>query len=279
MFAEGLALIDGRPGNTLSLEDRGFNYGDGLFESIAVYQGKILCWEQHLARLREGCERLALPPPEAALLQQEAQRLVEGSAQGVLKIYWTRGPGGRGYEAPAAPRPSRILSLQPWPARLQEYPRQGLRVRICRLRLGWQPALAGLKHLNRLEQVLARAEWKDPLIHEGLLLDQAGHVVEGTMSNLFLGRNGALQTPSLERCGVAGVLRAEVLAAATELGLSCQCVELTQEDLERAEELFLCNSLIGIRPVALLQERRFRPGPLAARLRAHLEGKGRIMPL
>lgn len=277
--AEPSALIDGQPGDRLALSERGFQYGDGLFESIAVRDGRGLCWERHMERLLEGCRRLRLPFPEDTLLRREAGRLMAGTARGVLKIYWTRGCGGRGYEAPEAPRPTRILGLHPWPARLRDYPARGLKVRFCDLQLGWQPALAGLKHLNRLEQVLARGEWRDPSIHEGLMFDRAGHVVEGTMSNLFLGLDGTLCTPALERCGVAGVLRAEVLAAATELGLPHRTGDLTREDLERADELFLCNSLMGIRPVAELPGRLLRPGPLAARLRTFLQAKGRIMPV
>ncbi|GAB6041900.1 aminodeoxychorismate lyase [Endothiovibrio diazotrophicus] len=265
-------LVNGRPDATVSAQDRGLAYGDGLFETVAVRDGGAELWPEHLARLREGCGRLAIPfPPEVA---EEGAALCAGVGRGVLKIVVTRGVGGRGYRLPEVPRPTRVVSLHPWPDYPQAWWREGVAVRGCETPLGGSPRLAGIKHLNRLEQVLARAEWDDPAIAEGLMRDAAGRVVEGVMSNLFMVRGGALFTPTLRHCGVAGVMRGAVMAAAGALGVVCREAELEEEALLAADELFLSNSVIGIWPVARLDDRGFAVGPLTRRLQRALETLG-----
>jgi 4-amino-4-deoxychorismate lyase len=155
--------------------------------------------------------------------------------------------------------------------RLPTPPSGGAVLRVCDLRLGLQPRLAGIKHLNRLENVLARAEWSDPAIHEGLLLDQDGWVISGCMSNLFVVRAGELHTPCLARCGVAGVTRARLMRLAAEAGMRVQEVDLDLAALLAADELFLTNSLIGLWPVARLQARTWREHPVSARCAGWLD--------
>jgi 4-amino-4-deoxychorismate lyase len=235
--------------------DRGFNYGDGLFETIAVFNGRPCLWEQHLTRLGEGCQRLAIPRPDASLLANEARTLCRGIERGVLKLVVTRGSGGRGYRPPVPATARRILSVHPWPAYPREYWEQGVRVRWCDTPLGLNPALAGVKHCNRLEQVLARAEWDDGAIVEGLMCDAEGRVICGTMSNLFVFSDGRLSTPALTRCGIAGVAREQVVAAAARLGIPCDVEDLTREQVAAADALLLSNALIGLWPVAALAGR------------------------
>ncbi|MGM0638724.1 MAG: aminodeoxychorismate lyase, partial [Pseudomonadota bacterium] len=186
------------------LDDRGAAYGDGLFETILLRDGRPLLWDEHLSRLVRGCHALAMPMPAEHEL---AAPLAEaGNGLQVLKLTLTRGSGGRGYRPPVSPVPRlrwQFAAFAPAEAHWQ----QGVRVRHCRLRLGLQPALAGLKHLNRLESVLARAEWNDEDIAEGLLCDSDGRLVEATAMNLVWQRAGRLETPRLDRCGVAGTLR------------------------------------------------------------------------
>lgn len=129
-----------------------------------------------------------------------------------------------------------------------------------------QPLLAGLKHLNRLEQVLARAEWQDTEHAEGLMLDQAGRVIEGVFSNLFLVRDGVLITADLKRCGVAGVMRAELLFQAVSLGISTQITDIPLEQLQWADEVFVCNSVYGIWPVRAYAALHWPVGPLTRKL-------------
>lgn len=255
-------LIDGKDSDQIAADDRGLLYGDGLFETLAVHSGEPQLWTRHMARLARGCVRLGIEPPSVDLLQVEARALCAGSARAVLKIIVTRGSGGRGYRPPAPALPRRILSLHPWPDHPAHWSQQGVSVRLCDTPLGANPRLAGLKHLNRLEQVLARAEWDDPDIAEGLMLDAAGGLIEGTMSNLFLVRDGRLRTPALERCGVAGVMRARVLELAAQGGIASEVSELGLTDLQGADEVFVCNSVIGIWPVRRVQSMEFTPGPV-----------------
>lgn len=256
-------LVNGEPRGDISVLDRGFQYGDGLFETIAVHRERLRLWDRHVRRLRDGCRRLAIPGPPDDLLDEEARRLCTGVARGVLKIIVTRGAGGRGYAPPAGDVPAtRVLTIHPWPDYPERYYTEGVAVRVCRTRLADSVLLGGLKHLNRLEQITARSEWHDPSIAEGLMLDHDGHVVEGTMSNVFLVGAAGLITPDVARAGVAGVMRGLILDAAAETGLACTVRRVTYEELQQARELFLCNSLIGAWPVKSLEQRRLGPGPV-----------------
>jgi 4-amino-4-deoxychorismate lyase len=260
-------LIDGHPGECLPVTDRGLSYGDGLFETLALEDGGPCLWERHLERLAAGCRRLGIAAADPGLLRHEAVEAIAGRRDGVLKIILTRGSGGRGYRPDPAARPRRILQWFPAPGYPPSWSVEGVRARFCTTVLGRNPRLAGIKHLNRLEQVLARAEWSDPAIAEGLMLDSEGLVIEGTMSNLFLERDGRLLTPRLDRAGVAGVLRALVLEQARAQGIRCEQRDLTPQDLLTADALFLSNSLIGIWPVRRLGERRYGLGALTLALR------------
>jgi len=253
------SLIDGIPAVVVPAADRGLQYGDGLFETIAVVDGRPCLWDRHLARLRAGCLRLAIPLPDPDLLQAEVLSLAKGQGRAVLKLTVTRGEGGRGYRPPHPARPRRILRLHPWPDHPPAWRSAGVRVRYCRTRLGHQPLLAGLKHLNRLEQVLARAEWDDPDIGEGLMLDLDGTVVEGTQTNLFALTAGRLVTPLLDRCGVNGVVRQVVIETAWMQGLAVEEARLTPAELAQADALFLASSLAGLWPVRELDGRVLDP--------------------
>lgn len=255
----------------LSALDRGLQFGDGLFETLAVADGRPRLWDAHLARLKRGCERLAIPMPEAAVLRREAEHLIGQVGHGVLKIIVTRGCGGRGYRPPQDAQPNRIMMLTDWPEYPNVWQQEGVKVRICQTRLGTNPSLAGIKHLNRLEQVLARAEWNDPAIAEGLLLDCDDRVIEGTACNLFLQRDGRLSTPRLDRCGVAGVIRSHVLQHALAVGQAVEEADIRQQDLENAEALYLTNSLIGVWRVRELSGLTYNTSELHPVMRAALE--------
>jgi 4-amino-4-deoxychorismate lyase len=259
----GDVLVDGRPADSLPADDRGLAYGDGVFETIRFHAGIAPLWTGHMARLRRGCRRLGLPAPDPTLLCSEAASLA-GGRDVVIKLILTRG-SGRGYAPAAAGGARRLLLRQPVPVLPVRLYRDGVRLRWCRLRLAIQPALAGLKHLNRLEQVLARGEWSDPAIDEGLCLDADGHVVCATAANVFIVRAGVLLTPLLDRCGVAGVARAALLARARRW-LPVREARLVRADVDTADEVFLSNAVRGVMPVRQVGRRRFRPGPVAARL-------------
>ncbi|MGH8351917.1 MAG: aminodeoxychorismate lyase [Pseudomonas sp.] len=260
-----LSWVDGRPAEALSVKDRGLAYGDGLFETIGVKSGRPALLERHLTRLAVGCARLAIPCDEA-LIRAELLAFCAGLGEGVAKLILTRGDGLRGYAPPQPAQPRRILQGGPAPAYPAPNAEQGVRLFPCATRLAEQPLLAGLKHLNRLEQVLARAEWQDSEHAEGLMLDVSGRVVEGVYSNLFLVNDGGLLTAELSRCGVAGVMRAELLVRAERLGIPVAVRDLGYSELLEADEVFLCNSLYGVWPVCSLGEHDWPVGPLTRKL-------------
>ena len=245
-------LINGSRTSLINVLDRGLQYGDGLFETIAIGSGRPLLWERHLERLSSGCVRLGIPAVDKGLLTCEAMQMCRGHTQRVLKIIITRGVGGRGYRPNQTAQeniPTRILSLHPWPDYPQSNASQGIILRLCATRLGINPVLAGIKHLNRLEQVLARSEWNDPDIAEGVMLDVEGHVIEGTLSNLFIVSGEQLLTADLSGSGVDGVMRSLVLDIAGSLSIPTRVTHLDLDDLKNADEIFLCNTLIRIWPV------------------------------
>ncbi|WP_404374729.1 aminodeoxychorismate lyase [Vreelandella aquamarina] len=223
-------------------DDRGLAYGDGVFETVLLRDGKPVLWEFHLARLEQGCRRLNIPLPTSQQLAQ-AWQSPPAAALEVLKLILTRGSGGRGYALPEQVEPRLMSRRTPFTASAERWS-QGVCVRLCHLRLGHQPLLAGIKHLNRLENVLARQEWQDSRIAEGLLTDQAGDVVEATSMNLFWAVEGRLLTPYVDRCGVAGTLRAALLANGT-----LEEASLALAELPRVERLWVGNSVQGVWPV------------------------------
>ncbi len=262
--------IDGAAADQVPALDRGLAYGDGLFESIRFVGAVAPLWLRHMRRLSESCERLRIPAPDAAQLWREALEVTLGMPQAVVRITVTRGVGARGYALPASPRPMRVVAASAPPQVADSAYVQGVRMRVCDIRLAEQPLLAGMKHLNRLEQVLARAEWSDPAIAEGVLCDSHGRVISATMANLFAVVDGVLLTPALDRCGVAGVARAEVLATYPQT----QVGELMLDTLLGANEIFLSSSVRGILPVHSLCERSYAPGALTRQLQLHWHNLG-----
>ncbi|KAB0499094.1 aminodeoxychorismate lyase [Pseudomonas vancouverensis] len=259
--------VDGQPADVLSLKDRGLAYGDGLFETIAVRDGVPALLARHLVRLTKGCQRLSINLDHGAMVTE----LTDYAAQldnGVLKLVVTRGDSQRGYAFDPAAQARRILSGNPPAAYPATHAEQGIRLFPCTTRLSTQPLLAGLKHLNRLEQVLARAEWQDTEHAEGLMLDQEGRVVEGVFSNLFLVRDGVLTTAQLDRCGVAGVMREEILFQAESLGIPTQITDISLGQLQQADEVFVCNSVYGIWPVRAYAAFSWPVGPLTRKLQS-----------
>jgi len=254
--------------DALDPRDRGLAYGDGVFETILLHQGTPVWWEAHLARMQRGCDVLDIVAPDPDFLWEEVDSMVSGSARGVLKLIVTRGIGERGYALSSKVPPTIVLSLSGAPP---SAPREGLRLRWCQTPLAIQPRLAGVKHLNRLEQVLARAEWDDadsaqPAIHDGLQCDTAGRVVSATSANLFVLRDGRWLTPPVADCGIAGVCRGWILDRFAE---SAECV-LTRDEVESADAIVLCNAVRGILPVAALGSRRWSLHAQALALRQRL---------
>lgn len=271
MSMQAQTLINGRPAGQIDIMDRALAYGQGLFETLPVIRRRPIFLADHLERLVRGCDRLGIPHASLeAQIRADLESLPLPDGPAVVKIILTAGSGGRGYRMPASPQPVRIVMLLPAPE-YPDHPEQGVQVRWCSTRLARQPLLAGIKHLNRLEQVLARSEWNDPRIREGLLCDTAGWVIEGTMSNLCFIKGQRFCTPRLDQAGVEGVMRKHLLELAPPLGLEVEQGRYRPEQVEAADELLLCNSLIGIWPVTGLGKCRYEPGPHTRQLQTALQ--------
>jgi 4-amino-4-deoxychorismate lyase len=250
--------VNGRRGTRLDIRDRGLQYGDGVFETMRIRAGRVRLLEYHLERLALGCRRLAIVEPSSRLLRREIAAAAMPRREGVLKLIVTRGRGPRGYRATGLEHTTRVLTLHPLARGLDRVSSTPARLRLCATRLGLNPQLAGLKTLNRLESVVARAEWNEARIWEGLLQDLDENIVCGTMSNLFLRRGPNLMTPLLDHCGVAGVMRRWILEAAIDLELRATERRVRWHDLRDADEVFMSNAVIGVRSVAVIERGRAR---------------------
>lgn len=266
MTIEPKHLVNGRPAGRIPVLDRGLRYGDGCFETMAVRRGQIPLWERHYRRLQLGCAKLNIQADfEREQLEQELATLIGDAERAIVRLTVTRGSSGRGYAYPAKYQATRIMSLLPGHAHPPEYREQGVAVCLCKTLLGRNPALAGVKHLNRLEQVLARAEWNDEFV-EGLMLDDRGRVIEGTISNVFIVEDGRIYTPILNECGVAGVMRAELLARMQAIGVEASEAVINRDRLLAASECFLTNAVIGIWPVNSIDHKQLEIGMITRRI-------------
>jgi 4-amino-4-deoxychorismate lyase len=266
-------LVDGNPGIAVSALDRGLAYGDGLFETILCVAREPTLWSRHFERLLAGCERLGLDLPDARVLAREIGQVAGDRPRCVAKIVLTRGPGLRGYGPPPEGAPTRIVSVFDEPAPFDTDAEGGIAVRWCSTRLGVNPALGGIKHLNRLEQVLARGEWTDAPFAEGLMRDVEDRVVSAIAANLFLAIGGRLHTPRVDRCGVAGVARRELIVTRpTDADVVVR--DMLPADVESADEVFLCNSVRGVVPVTRVGGRGYAVGPLTRAAQAQLARAG-----
>ena len=243
------ALVNGKPGDVISVQDRGLQFGDGVFETIAVKSGELLCRKAHFDRLEAGCRHLSIVCPDRSLLEQETDRLCESLDSAVLKVVVTRGTGGRGFQPPENISANRILTVHKRPVYPSAYYNEGIESCICRRRITHHPDLGGIKHLNRLDQVLLRHEIAATPYPEGVVLDPYDNVIEGSMSNIFMVKQGKLITPDLARCGIAGVIRKSIIELNETAGAETGIRAIKPEELYEADEVFYCNSLIGVWPV------------------------------
>jgi 4-amino-4-deoxychorismate lyase len=265
------ALIDGRAGDSINWADRGLQYGDGLFETIACRDGQARWLALHLQRLQHGCERLRLPFQQFELVRDEVLRLAAGHERCLVKVIVTRGTATRRGYAPAGDeRPLRIVSRHEWPPAAQRMA-SGFRLGLSNVTLGMNPLLAGLKHLNRLEQVMAQMARDEAELDEVLMLSSAGQVIGGSMSNVFFADDSGLFTPALTDCGVAGVMRRLVLEAATRQGLQVRVRPVAAAELAAVREVFVTNVRWGLQSVLLLQGRQLASDAHARQLRGLID--------
>ena len=250
-------LVNGRHSNTISVDDRGLLYGDGVFETILCERGKPVLFDGHIKRLQQGCHCLGLTQPKKQLILDEVIASADNS-DCVVKVVLTRGVRKRGYYYDKSDATStRIIQRSELPKFPKAFYREGIKLYLCQYRLPNNNQLAGIKHLNRLDQVIARAEWESDY-QEGVMLNQSEQVIEGTMSNIFVHKDNTWLTPYTNQAGVKGVLRDFVLESAKDLNIIVKEADLTIKDLQQADSMFICNSVIGIWPVKVFQGNNYK---------------------
>lgn len=247
-------------------DDRGIAYGDGLFETIRICAGRGVLLAEHLRRLQQGCRQIGIP--FLPVWPQRIEAFLAQSPDGILRVQVTRGAGGRGYQSPQTITPGFALSWHALPNYPAQYAQWGIRAADAPFALASQPVLAGIKHSNRLEQVLLRdALATQPQCQELVVCNAAGELVEGVFSNLFLVRDGRLLTPPVTACGIAGALRSALL---DDSPLPLQIATLTPDDLLAADEAFFANSVMGIWPLAAYRERAWPVGEYTRQCQTHI---------
>lgn len=268
-----VCLINGEPSSARGVDvgDRGLRYGDGVFETLAIVDHQPTLWDQHVERLQRGAQRLSIDQPDMAQALRNDIAQLPLPTLGVLRITLTRGSGGAGYAVPDDPQPRRIIQVLPPVERPAQHWQAGVNVITLTTRLACQPALAGIKHLNRLEQVLGRQEWHDPSIAEGLMMSTQGELIEATAANLLVEHQGELIIPDTQDCGVDGIMQAWLVDQAQKQGAPIRRARLTALPADHA--LMLCNSLMGLWPVATIDHQRHPWPNWYAPLHSALEDK------
>ena len=251
------ALVNGQSTDHLPITDRGLAYGDGVFETVSAINGQPCLWQKHLNRLLRGCNRLGIFFDKILELEKEVFLLSEQAKPcGVIKIIITRGSTASGYRVQNSDKPSRIVQFQERQAFSDVLYKEGIKACFCKQRLAHNPRLAQIKHLCRLEQVIARMEWQDEY-HEGVMFDYQNNAIEGTMSNLFIVKDSALKTPCLDNCGVQGVMREWIMEQCNEHHITLAETKIDRQAILGADGLFFCNALIRVWPVRSLEARHY----------------------
>ena len=254
-----VCLINGIAADFLSIDDRSIHYGDGLFETVLCDDRRIYYWSQHFSRLKESADRLNIDCPDEQTLLDDIRMLLADTAEScVIKIILSRGSSGRGYLYEKGISANRVVmrsAVDRLHSSLLSKKLLSGDLFLCQQQVSINRNLAGIKHLNRLENVMARNELniktkgRAQPFADGLMLNDNGHVIEGTMSNLFAVKDGVLLTPDLSVSGICGIMRQRILALAAELHIETIIKDITLDELKNMDELFICNSVIGIKSI------------------------------
>lgn len=250
-------LINGELTTCLAANDRAVQFGDGCFTTARVCDGSVRFLASHIARLQIACEKLLIPFVEWSVLEHEIRQLAAAEQQAVLKVMITRGSGGRGYSALNCQQPSRLLSVSAYPVFYPQWREQGIQLALSPIRLGINPHLAGIKHLNRLEQVLIRTHLEQTHAQEALVLDSDGWLTECCAANLFWRKGQQVFTPYVDKSGVNGTMRQHIIACLNDSHWQITEVREHLETLSQADEVLICNALMPIIPVNQAQSWRF----------------------
>ena len=238
--------------SVVSSRDRGINYGDGFFTTAKIVDGNVEHWSLHRARLIECASRLAFPEIEFIELEAVINQLIATQECAVLKVLVTRGEGGRGYGLPEQPLLNIVLSVVDFPSHYEALSSKGLSLAVSPIKLASQPLLAGLKTLNRLEQVMIKQAMQTQDCDDVLVLDYQNNVIETSAANVFAVKSGRVFTPLLNECGIKGVYLQSLCAK-----LPIEFVNLTLEQLTQMDAVFVCNSLMGVIPIKAIDNAYF----------------------
>ena len=254
--------VNGKISKTIDVQDRSVQYGDGVFETIAVKEKSLEFWKEHYQRLNKGCKILKIRCPSEIFLKKEINKFLKETKKKklVLKIIISRGVGGRGYNPPRNTKPTRILGIYDWPSYPQINFTKGIQMDICKTRISVQPTLSEIKHLNRLEQIIARLEWQSKAISESIMLDSNNNVIEGTMSNFFGVKKNVFYTSTTKSAGVEGIMRRIILKLLKKNKKKYIIKKITLKEFLKFDEIFMCNSIFGIWPVIKISKKNFSFG-------------------
>lgn len=240
-----LSFVDGQVTDAIAVDDRGLAYGDGCFTTALVVDGEVEMLTQHIKRLDQQSQQLGLPQIDTTAIATDIGKLTSNITLGVVKVIISGGSGGRGYSRLGANQPRVIISLHDYPKLYPQWQQHGITVGISEQMLGINPMLAGLKHLNRLEQVLLRAELDKRGEDDLLVTDINGSVIECCSANVFWQKGGQWHTPCLTTAGVAGLMRAKILRDNRVI----QIADYQLPDLDNIDAMFISNAILGIVPV------------------------------
>ncbi|ELY2664821.1 aminodeoxychorismate lyase [Cronobacter sakazakii] len=266
-----MLLINGIEQDCLSATDRAVQFGDGCFTTARVRDGVVHLLEAHLARLREGCERLMIPMPDIDTLRDEMRQAAQGQGSAVVKVIISRGAGKRGYSIAGCDAPTRIVSRGAYPDFYSEWRERGVSLATSPVRLGRNPYLAGIKHLNRLEQVLIRTQLEQTPADEALVLDSEGWVTECCAANLFWRKGKTVFTPRLDQAGVDGLMRRHIISLLNQSAWRLSEINAPASALEEADEVFICNALMPLVPVRSIDGHAYASRELYHYLIPHCE--------
>ncbi len=254
--------------------DRGVQFGDGVFETILILDDKPQNFERHINRLVESLSRLSISNKESDLSLHISNTLADIISKselhsGVLKVLVTRGDSARGYAVPKGLTSNITFFYNPLPVIDCNLYQIGVDLKFCSTQCSINPQLSGMKHLNRLENVLARQELDTE--YEGLMQNHLGNVVEGIMSNIFFERESVLYTPKLDLSGVKGVMRGTIFELCEKSNIDVQVIDIKSDDMNVFQSAFICNSVIGILPVKSIDKRVLNVGTITKQLQTLMD--------
>ena len=247
---DSIAIINGKEQSNISIFNRNFQYGDGLFETCVVNNNQILFWEKHLSRLDIGCRKLKIKNIEEEIWLKDIKKALSLTSKKncVLKLILSRGNSQRGYSYSDDILPVRVVivsemkNVQAKESFSLEYASSGYHS---------NPNLAGIKHCNRIEQILARSSLKRD---EAIMLDENQNIISVTQGNIYFIFGQSLVTPKLDRCGVIGSRRSLILELAESIELNVEEGNVSMNDAKKADEAFISNSIMGIQSVNSIEE-------------------------